>query len=68
MRFRYGVPFLVVYRQAKTKQNIDLVFETIARRLPRTHTPTPTTATTNPIVAPAAPQEKKGCCINQIVD
>ncbi|KAK8797735.1 putative GTPase [Blastocystis sp. subtype 4] len=46
---------------AKTKENIDLVFETIARHLPRTHAPPPNVPTT-PIVTPQPPTEQKGCC------
>ena len=56
---------------AKTKENIDLIFETLgfpfflpsfpARRLPRTRTPVPS-PTTTPVVAPAPAETKKGCC------
>lgn len=48
--------------QAKTKENIDLIFETIARRLPRTRAPIAPIATT-PIVNPQeVTKEKKNCC------
>lgn len=52
----------VLIKQAKTKENIDLIFETIARRLPRTRAPAQPVATT-PIVNPQeVSQEKKNCC------
>ncbi|KAK8827536.1 hypothetical protein WA538_003495 [Blastocystis sp. DL] len=49
---------------AKTKQNIDEVFEVVARHLPRTHAPVAPLAT-DAVVTPKAPEaEKKGCCKN----
>ena len=57
---------IVNYAMAKklNKQNIDEVFEVVARHLPRTHAPVAPLAT-DAVVTPKAPEaEKKGCCKN----
>ena len=53
-----GILFMEV--SAKTKENIDLIFETIARRLPRIRAPVVPVNIT-PIEAPKPTSEKK-CC------